>query len=241
MRLIFALSLFLISNVLISQNANITVHDYKESSLRYTITVEYPQIDYGKDALMGVRGIAQDINNCIDSLRFNRVNEFKNAVPDKPCTETKSSLKVTYKTVYNDNVLFSFAFDTFSAPDCAAHPNNFISTLNYSTLNTGAFSFADIFRKDKPYLKFISDYCIAELKARAVKDKLDNINDMIEQGASQKDENFRVFNITKDELIITFNPYQVGPSVWGIQIVSIPMGKIKDFIDSEGPLGALIK
>ncbi len=229
-----------------SQTANVTSHDYKESSSskRYIITVSYPQVDFGPDALMGVRGIAQDINSCIDSLWGNRVGDFKNEVkglPEKPCTDQPSGLTVTYKTVYNDNSLFSFSFETFSAPDCANHPYNYTTTLNYSATSVGAFSINDIFIKDKPYLKFISDYCMKELKARAVKDKLDNINDMLTQGTTANADNFRVFNVSPKELIITFNPYQVGPWIWGTQSVSIPFSEMKSMIDPNGPVGQLTK
>jgi hypothetical protein len=229
-----------------SQTANVTTHDYQENSAskRYLISVKYPQVDFGPDALMGVRGIAQDINSCIDTLWNNRVKDFKYEVkglPEKPCTEQPSALNVTYKTVYNDNSLFSFSFETFSAPDCANHPYNYTTTLNYSITSIGAFGLSDIFLQDKPYLKFISDYCMKELKARAIKDKLDNVNNMIEQGTSQKEDNFRVFNVNTKELIITFNPYQVGPWIWGTQSVSIPYNEIKNMIDPSGPLGTFIK
>jgi len=231
---------------LYSQTANITTHDYQENSAskRYLMAVKYPQIDFGPEALMGVRGIAQDINTCVDTLWKNRVSDFKNEIrglPEKPCTEQPSALNVTYKTVYNDNSLFSFSFETFSAPDCANHPYNYTTTLNYSATSVGALGLSDIFLKDKPYLKFISDYCMKELKARALKDKLDNINDMIATGTSANADNFRAFNVTQSELIITFNPYRVGPWIWGTQSVSIPYSEIKSMFDPNGPLGIFVK
>lgn len=228
-----------------SQTANITSQDYKDSSAskRYSIDITYPKVDFGAEALMGVRGIAQDINNCVDTLRDNIVKDFKdyvNTLPPTPCGQGYSYLYTTYKTFYNNSSLFSFSFETSSAPDCSNHPYNFTSTLNYSITSVGAFGLSDIFLKDKPYLKFISDHCIRELKKRAAEEKVD-AEETINEGAAPIESNFRVFNVNDKELLITFNPYQVGPWIWGSQTVSIPLSEIKSMIDPEGPLSSLVK
>ena len=231
---------------LCGQAANITSHNYKDSSSskRYNITVNYPQVDFGPDALMGIRGIAQDINHSIDTLRENLVNDFMNEVkglPPAPCTDQPSYLEVSYKTEYNNSSLFSFRFETFSAPDCANHPYTYITALNYSAASVGAFKLADVFIKDKPWLKFISGYTRNELIARAKKDKLDNSGGNIEEGTAPVEDNFRVFTVNGKGLTIIFNPYRVGPWIWGIQSVEIPYSEMKDMIDPGGPLSSVIK
>src|SRR5690349_16150421 len=173
---------------LYSQTANITSHNFNDSSAsqRYSISIEYPQVDFGPEALMGVRGIAQDINNCVDTLRDNIIKDFKeyvNSLPPTPCGQGYSYLYTTYKTFYNNSSLFSFSFETNSAPDCSNHPYYFTSTLNYSITSVGAFKLADIFLKNKPYLKFISDYCKKELKQRAAAEKV-NAEENIEEGVA---------------------------------------------------------
>jgi hypothetical protein len=234
--------LFILGVSVYSQTLNVIPLEFTESSTgqRYDIKVSYPKVDFGPDALMGLRGIAQDINYCSDTLKDNRVNEFKAEVknlPKEPCAQQKSMLEVSYKTVFNNSNLISFSFETVSSPDCANHPYTYITTLNYSTTAVGAFGISDIFKKDTPYLKFISEYCINELKARARNDKLENVNEMIEQGTYAKEENFRVFTVTDNDLTIIFNPYKVGPWIWGIQSVTIPYSKMMDMIDLAGPLG----
>lgn len=247
MKILSIISIIFIQSILLSQTANITSHDYQEisSSKHYIISIKYPQVDFGPDALMGIRGIASDINYGVDTLKDNLVKDFKNEIKDipynEPCGKETSGLYVEYNTVYNNNSLFSFSFETNSGPSCSNHPYNYITTFNYSAVSVGTFGFRDIFIKEKPYLKFISDYCRGELKDRAKKEGLQNVNENIDEGTAQNDYNFRVFNVTKTELIITFNPYWVGPWIWGIQKVTIPYSKIKDLIDPQGPVGEFIK
>jgi hypothetical protein len=229
-----------------SQTANVTSHDFLDTSnsKKYIIAVKYPQVDFGPDALMGVRGIAQDINNSVDTLKDNLINDFRNELknipPDAPCAKETSGLNVEYTTVYNNNELFSFSFDAFSSPVCSNHPYKYITTLNYSTTSVGAFALGDIFQKDKPYVKFISEYCITELKKRASEEKV-NAAENIDEGAAPVEDNFRVFNVSSTALIITFNPYKVGPWIWGVQTVTIPLREIKSMVDPNGPLSSVIK
>ena len=243
MKFILLIFCFIATYTTFSQSANITTHDYKEisDSKHYIISIKYPEVDFGPEALMGVRGIASDINYGVDTLRANIVKDFKdelkNITDNPPCAKETSGLTVEYKTVYNDNSLFSFSFETFSAPSCSNHPYTYVTTFNYSAMSVGAFGFSDIFLKDKPYLKFISDYCRNELKERATKEGVQNVNENIDEGTAPDAYKFRVFNVTQTELIITFNPYWVGPWIWGIQKVTIPYSKIKDLIDPQGPVG----
>lgn len=232
---------------LFSQTAEIKHYAYGEapSDGSYSINIAYPKVDFGPDALMGVRGIADDINNCVDTLWANLksdfMNEVKNTPKDAPCPNNTSGLNTTFKTIYNNSNLFSFSFETSSSPACANHPYNFISALNYSTTSVGAFIFDDMFKKNSDHLNIISTYCITELKKKAAEDKLENNDAQINEGAAPKSDNFRVFIFNQDELIIKFNPYKVGPWIWGIQSVAIPWSELKNVVDPKGPVGSLIK
>ncbi len=243
---ILCILFFCITAMTNSQTANITSHDFKESSVikRYEILMQYPQIDFGPDALMGVRGIAQDINTCIDTLRQNQVNDFMyilSTLPKEPCAQQISGLEMKYKTVYNSSSLFSFQFEVFSAPDCSNHPYTYYATLNYSTTSVGAFGIGDIFVPSSDYLKYISDYTYNVLKQRAEKDGLLNSDEVMRGGTMPLAENFRVFNVDDKNLTIVFNPYKAGPYVWGIQTVAIPLSGMKEMISANGPIGELIK
>jgi hypothetical protein len=246
MKLLYTILFTAFSFSVYSQTANVTSHDFLDTSdsKKYIIAVKYPQVNFGSDALMGVRGIAQDINNSVDTLKDNLINDFRNELknipPDAPCAKETSGLNVEYTTVYNNNELFSFSFEIFSSPVCSNHPYKYITTLNYSTTSVGAFKLGDIFLKDKPYVKFISEYCITELKKRAAEEKV-NASENIDEGAAPVEDNFRIFTVNNKELTIIFNPYKVGPWIWGVQTVSIPLGEIKNMFDPNGPLSSVIK
>lgn len=229
-----------------SQTANITTHDYKEVSVskRYSITTLYPQVDFGPEALMGLRGIAQDINHCIDTLTQNQVNDFRNhlkSLPPEPCGQEFSGLDIKYNTQFNNSALFSFVFEVFSGPDCANHPYTYRASLNYSTTNVGAFSISDVFDKNSGYLQFLSEFCFKELKTKAASNDLHDIDYLIRDGTSPDAVNFRVFNFDDKGITVTFNPYSVSPWIWGIQSVFIPYKELKSYIAPNGPLGEMIK
>lgn len=234
------------ASLTLSQTANITTHDYKEvsNSKRYSITMQYPQVDFGPDALMGLRGIAQDINHCIDTLTQNQKNDFREllkSLPPEPCAQEFSGLHITYNTQFNNSALFSFLFEVFSGPDCANHPYTYKVSLNYSTANIGAFGISDIFDKNSNYLQFLSEYCFKELKIKAAANDFPDIDYLIKDGTTPDANNFRIFNFDDKGVTITFNPYSVGPWNWGIQSVSIPYMELKSYIDPNGPLGEMTK
>lgn len=218
--------LLLFSYSLNSQSLNITSHTHNDSSSskKYQITANYPLIDFGPDALMGVRGIASDINSEIMRIINGQFTPFKQQAADDTfsCPERQSTLEINYTTIYKSNGYLCFMFETFSDPRCAAHPMTFRTSFNYSFTTKGLLAIDSLFSPGSCWLEYISEYCIKELRSRAKRDQLDNIEDMITGGASAKSDNFYCFSVNDNTLEIIFNLYRVGPYVWGFQTVSIP-------------------
>lgn len=245
MKTIITAVLIILSISVYSQTLNITSHTIKDSSSskKYEITAHYPQIDFGPEALMGVRGIALDINIEIDSLVTRIINPFKeqSTGEDLPCPQPLNNLEINYTIQYKNNGYLSFMFETFSDPRCAAHPMTFRTSFNYSYTTKGLLAVDSLFSQGSGWLEYISKYCINELRTRAKKDQLDNIDDMINKGASPLSDNFNTFTINQNSLDIIFNLYRVGPYVWGFQVVSIPWKDLLKMVDPQGPVGFLIK
>ncbi len=237
--------LILLTISVYSQKLNITSHTIKDTSSvkKYEITANYPQIDFGPDALMGVRGIASDINIEIDSLIARIIDPFKNeSTADNPqCPQDLNILEMNYTTAYKNNSYLSFMFETYISPRCAAHPMTYRNSFNYSYTNKGLLTIDSLFTPGSEWLNYISKYCINELKTRAKKDGLENNDESINSGASAKAENFSTFTVNDHTLDIYFNLYQVGPYVWGFQTVSIPWKNLKKMLDPAGPLGFMMK
>ena len=222
-----------------------TVTD-KNTEMNYGISATYPQVDFGPESLMGLRGIAQDINNSFDTTVNGFIQNFKNEVAQLPNKTAMngmgSSLEITSTAEIISGTFLSARMEVFTSIIHAAHPITIIYPFNYSTTSIGMISnISDLFLPNSDYLNYISSYCIADLRAYAQKEGYNNIDDMIKQGASSDIKNFGVWNITVDSLVITFNPYQVAPYVFGIQTVSIPLSNLTNMIDPNGPLAFMFR
>jgi hypothetical protein len=224
-----------------SQELNITNEMIKESNphYHYDIDVTYPEVDFGPEALMGLRGIASDINNSIDTMITSRINSFRDDAMDfgyDTNIKANSSLEITYETLNSSSSLLSFNFNIFYYFSGAAHPMTEVSSFNYGINSGGILELPDLFAANSNYIEFLSRFSINELKQKLKEAGIDD-SGWIEQGAGPKPENFSVWNIKEDTLLITFNAYRVGPYAIGIQEVVVPLRDIKDMLDPDGPLG----
>lgn len=229
-----------------SQTLNIKSETITEADKnnRYNMTANYPLIDFGPDALMGVRGIAEDINGLISKMIQGQFTPFKDqAIEDTSggCPQTESTLEINYTTAYKENGYLCFVFETFSNPRCAAHPMTYRTSFNYSYTGKGLLAISDLFTPGSGWLEYISAYCIKELNAKAKKDGLENNEANILEGAGPKEDNFYTFTVNDHTLDIIFNLYRVGPYVWGFQTVSIPWKDLVKMLDPKGPLGFMVK
>jgi len=216
----------------------------KNEKLNYMTDVTYPQVDFGPEALMGVRGIAQDINTAINESVQNYIESFKTQLEEIKGDSKEgesNSFKVTSEAEITGGTLLSVKFTMFSNISGMAHPMTNDSSFNYSTISTGQLVLKDLFREESEYLKFISAYSQKELEAYAYSQGNENIFDMIKLGTSPDANNFKVWNIKNDSLSITFNPYQAAPYVFGIQEVKISLSEMLSMFDKTGPLEFLFR
>ena len=87
-----------------------------------------------------------------------------------------------------------------------------------------------LFLPNSNYLQVIADYCKAELRKREI-----GFDDQ-QQGADPVPENYAIWNLSTDGLVITFNEDQVAAYAAGSQMVTIPYAALKAVIDSQGPI-----
>ena len=244
--IVAALFLFMLIFSTVSQTLNIKPYTMAEGDKnnKYNLTANYPLIDFGPEALMGVRGIAEDINGLISKMIQGQFTPFKQqAIEDtiNSCPQNESTLEINYTTIYKDNGYLSFLFETFSNPRCAAHPMTYQTSFNYSYTGKGLLTISDLFTPGSGWLEYISAYCVKELNAKAKKDGLENNEANILEGAGPKEDNFYTFTVNDHSLDIIFNLYRVGPYVWGFQTVSIPWKDLVKMLDPKGPLGFMVK
>ena len=208
---------------------------------RYSIGVEYPQLEGTRTA--GV----EKFNAAARAFALREVGEFKrNIAGDDGAPKLSgmgNDLSIDYTLGVATDDFLSVQFQIGSYYAGAAHPNHNTSVINFDLRRGRMLSLADLFKPAADYLRAISDYCISDLKRQAKKDGPDSMltDDQIEEGASATLENYRSWLMTREGLVITFDPYQVAPYAAGPQSVAIPYAALKGILKADAPVTSLTK
>ena len=196
----------------------------------YTIEVIYPRLT-GEDA------VSQEFNQSAKALVEHVIDFFKKDLenmgelpPDMVSHE--SSLNIDYEIIHAEDDLISVLFGISIYYAGAAHPSHFTEALNFDLINNSVADLSSLFKPGTDYLLFLSDYCLDDLQKQGVLEW--------EDGALPKLENYRVWNISTDGLMITFDQYTVAPYAAGPQKVTIPFDQMSDVLDPAGLLGRVI-
>jgi hypothetical protein len=206
----------------------ITDHLDSQNNLSgYTIEVVYPKLT-GEDA------VSQEFNQTAKELVEHVIDFFKNDLenmgelpPDMVSHE--SSLNINYEIIHAEDDLISVLYGISIYYAGAAHPSHFTEALNFDLINSSVADLSSLFKPGTDYLLFLSDYCLNDLQKQGVLEW--------EDGALPKPENYRVWNISADGLMITFDQYTVAPYAAGPQKVVIPFDKMSDVLNPDGLLG----
>lgn len=118
-----------------------------------------------------------------------------------------------------------------------AHPGTFYVALNYDATTGKMLSLSDLFKPNSDYLGMISSLCITELQTRA--DML--FPEYATSGAAPLAENYQVWAVTPQGLLVVFPEYQVAPYAAGAQTVMIPYEALAGQLDPAGALGSFAK
>jgi hypothetical protein len=132
-----------------------------------------------------------------------------------------------YKIINQNSNLISIKFAGYAYVAGAAHGDNALFSYNFNLRNGKGINLTDLFKPNSDYLDLLSDYAIRELENRNLGD-----SNLVKTGASQKAENFKIFNIGKDGLLFTFDDYQLGGYDTGPQTVLIPYEYLKDSLSA---------
>jgi len=194
----------------------------------YTIATEMPALEGAPAAQAAV--FDADLAGVIQS----QVADFKKSV-----RENASAAAIVGGSSYFDQRLglVSFVGQTVSLKlvteayiASSAHPYHLSVSYTFDLAAGKTLSLDGLFLPGASYLQAIADDCRAQLAARQMAE------DIFAQGADPTPENYRVWNLTADGLLITFNEYQVAPYASGPQTVVVPYTRLKTLIDPHGPL-----
>jgi len=127
-----------------------------------------------------------------------------------------SYFSLTYALISPPGNLLSLQLHIEGYTDGAAHPYHLTTALNYDLEKGQEISLDQLFRPGTDYLGLISAYCEAELSQREIG------FEVFSDGAQPTPENYAVWNVSAEGLVITFNEYQVAPYAAGPQTVTLP-------------------
>jgi hypothetical protein len=200
---------------------------------KYTIHLQYPHLQWVPQAT------TDTFNERIDTHMADEVTAFKANVNDveewrlQNMPGASSDLNISYTVTYQKDSLISLLFTVDFYLAGAAHPGQYSHAFNFD-LGTGKFlDLSDGFLPGSDYLQRIADYCTDALNQAG---NLQN-----PQGAAALDENYRLWNIQLDGLLISFDTYQVAPGAAGRQQVLVPYSTLEEVIDPQGPLAAVAR
>lgn len=208
---------------------------------RYTVEVEYPQIE-GDSRFDGFNREAKNlISKDVAAFKTSETSEEAQSITDLPAEAQSSTLDAGYDFRYATDDLISLEWGEGTYERGAAHGNHLTQVLNYDVKKGKKLALADLFVDKSKYLTLMANYCMKELKDRAKKTDSMILEDQIEPGAGPRADNYRAWSITKKGLWITFDPYQVSAYAAGPQYILVPYSALKDVIRPDGPIAMFAK
>jgi Protein of unknown function (DUF3298)/Deacetylase PdaC len=208
---------------------------------RYTVDVEYPQIE-GDARFEGFNREARNlISKDVAAFKTSESETEGEDSTELSAEAQNSTLDAGYDFRYATDDLISLEWGEGTYERGAAHGNHLTQVLNYDVKKGKKIALADLFIDKSKYLTAIANYCMKELKDRAKKADSMILEDQIESGAGPRADNYRAWSITKKGLWITFDPYQVSAYAAGPQYILVPYSTLKDIIRPDGPIANFAK
>ncbi|MCB1826946.1 MAG: DUF3298 domain-containing protein [Coxiellaceae bacterium] len=123
---------------------------------------------------------------------------------------------------YAPNKVISVQYQMFSYLSGAAHPRTERFTVNYDLAKNKPLTLRKLLRHPHTDLKYIAVYCMRSLLTQ----NIGRVN-FLSDGAGPDFKNYQNWNLTKQGLLILFNPDQVTARIYGSKQVLIPYNFLK--------------
>ena len=134
---------------------------------RYTVEVEYPQIE-GDARFEGFNREARSlISKDVAAFKSAETETEAEEPSDLPAETQNSSLNAGYDFRYATDDLISLEWGEGTYERGAAHGNHLTQVLNYDVKKGKKLALADLFIDKSKYLTAIANYCMKELKERS--------------------------------------------------------------------------
>ena len=165
-------------------------------------------------------------NSAVDALLQPIYTNFINAAAasDPGPIGGTSTQDISFEVKVSDNGYISILFTVSEYIAGAAHPNSVPKVINFDYIGQSLLLLNDIFSPGSDYLDRMSTYCKANVAA-------------IEwpAGADPTATNYQYWNITPTGIMVSYDPYTVGPGAYGIVTCEVPYANLADIITIPFP------
>jgi hypothetical protein len=207
----------------ISMNGITVFTDFEsDSNIRplYEMHAQVPRLD---------RPNARNFNKIVRSIVDLELSNFKKNfddwnIPPEMANRT-SFMWIGYDVPLLTPEIISIRYQVDYYMAGAAHPNHNFKVLNYDLGKDKKILFTDLFKDPKAALVSLSKLSKVSLSKPDFP--------LFEEGFIPKPENYKNWNLTKDHLRLSFDPYDVAPYAAGAQEVLIPYTEIRDLIKQD--------
>lgn len=90
-------------------------------------------------------------------------------------------------------------------------------------------SLAELFKPKSNYLKAIASYCVRELTRCDVTDR----DEWFRKGTAPTSANYKMWSLTRDGVVITFQEYQIAPGVFPGVSVLVPFSHLRGLLRQD--------
>lgn len=202
---------------------------------RIVVHAVYPQLQVIEESES-----VNAFNLKVDDLIKEEIERFKKKVqetaePFNATTnkKTKHDLYIDYDTSFLNGKkkhLASIRFTFQGIINGGTEAYRYHRALNYDLFENQEINLADLFQPDADYLAVLSAYTYDRLRSR-----LDN-HEMLAYGTAPHAENFQVWNMKANGILITLDKHQIAADSQGSQTILIPFTAIKGMLLKNSPL-----
>lgn len=186
------------------------IENIKEETDEKNVNIFYPVTEF------------QNINEEI----LKKIDIYKNKFESSVFTTDIKKLEISFD-VYEYKEYISFKFNIKSNVGIT-HDLNEIFTIVYK--NGEIIDIENLISKNNKILDIFQTECSEKLKENE-NIKQYSTEEWLTKGLEKKEENYKNFVLTENNLVIIFNEYTVAPYVAGIIEVEIPYDKLEIFVD----------
>lgn len=209
----------------------------EDKTLRYSIRADYPQLRGTLPA-----GALEKVNKAIADLVMPTIAGLKQNAADDAAWAAKnpseasqlpvdqsSFLNTEYEIPYltNDLVSVRIRFETYSAG--AAHGMSFTRVVNARLSDAEIIDTESLFLDGKQGLQWLSQYCATDLQRQYGAD-YEALREFVENGTAPTPDNFTSVSLEPGGLLVSFDPYQVGPYGEGPLEVHVPAEDVQPML-----------